>query len=97
VVYQNDLLVHLQLIRRTGMQAGSLTAVPSLAHLLFPLNPLKVLGKSQDRINNSSDREGGEAGAEVRVEDAIGSRIINAVSATQNMLQEAHIFRTMKE
>lgn len=91
----NDLLTNLQLIRQTGMQAGSLTAVPSFAHLLFPSNPLKVLGKSQDRISSSSDREGGEAGEEVRVEDAIRTRTINVVLATQNMQQEVCIFRTM--
>jgi len=96
-VYENDLISNLQLIRRTGMQAGSLTAVPSLARLLFPPKPLKVLEKSQDRISNGSGREGGEAGAEVRVVDAIRNRTINAVSATQNMLQEVRIFRTVKQ
>ena len=79
------------------MQAGSLTAVPNPAHLLLPSNPLKVLGKSQDRISNSSDQEGGEAGAEVQVEDTIQIRTINAVSATQNMQSEVRNFRTVKQ
>ena len=65
MIYLNNLLANLQPIRRTGMQAGSLTAVPNPARLVFTTNPLKVLGKSQDRISNSSDREGGEVGAEV--------------------------------
>ena len=97
VIYHNDLLANLQPIRRTGMQAGSLTAVPNPAHQLFPSNPLGILRKRQDRIRNSSDREGGEAGAEVLVKDAIQIRTINAVSATQNMQAEVHIFRTMKQ
>lgn len=67
------------------MQAGSLTAIRKLVHLVFRANPLKALGKVHDRIN-SSTREGGEAGAEAGMEDATQSRTINAVSATQNML-----------
>lgn len=65
MIYLNALHANLQPIRQTGMQVGSLTAVPNPAHLVFHTNPLKVMGKSQDQISTSSDREGGVAGAEV--------------------------------